>query len=46
MRSDEAVEALNSTMIPDDHSSYTVQDYAGQEVKVESTSVTLGETQF
>ncbi|XP_006023623.1 interferon regulatory factor 1 isoform X1 [Alligator sinensis] len=41
MRSDEAVEALNSTMIPDDHSSYTVQDYAGQEVKVESTSVTL-----
>lgn len=46
MRTEESAERLTNTPLPDDHSSYTVHDYAGQEVEVESSSITLGETQF
>ncbi|NXJ92176.1 IRF1 factor, partial [Corythaixoides concolor] len=41
MRTEESAERLTNTPLPDDHSSYTVHDYAGQEVEVESTSITL-----
>ncbi|KFQ40530.1 Interferon regulatory factor 1 [Mesitornis unicolor] len=41
MRAEESAESLTSTPLPDDHSGYTVQDYSGQEVEVESTSITL-----
>ncbi|NXO71998.1 IRF1 factor, partial [Phainopepla nitens] len=37
----ESAESLTSTPLPDDHSGYTIHDYAGQEVEVESTAVTL-----
>lgn len=39
----ESAESLTSTPLPDDHSGYTIHDYAGQEVEVESTAMTLGE---
>ncbi|NXL29303.1 IRF1 factor, partial [Glaucidium brasilianum] len=41
MRTEESAERLTSTPLPDDHSSYTVHDYTGQEVEVESPSITL-----
>ncbi|NXR04479.1 IRF1 factor, partial [Sagittarius serpentarius] len=41
MRMEESAERLTNTTLPDDHSGYTVHDYAGQEVEVESTSITL-----
>ncbi|NWS70550.1 IRF1 factor, partial [Crotophaga sulcirostris] len=41
MRTEESAESLTSTPLPDDHSGYTVHDYTGQEVEVESTSITL-----
>ncbi|XP_049685192.1 interferon regulatory factor 1 [Accipiter gentilis] len=41
MRTEESAERLTNTPLPDDHSSYTVHDYAGQEVEVESSSITL-----
>ncbi|NXW56080.1 IRF1 factor, partial [Eurystomus gularis] len=41
MRMEESAERLTNTPLPDDHSSYTVHDYTGQEVEVESTSITL-----
>ncbi|NWY50869.1 IRF1 factor, partial [Chionis minor] len=41
MRTEESAERLTNTPLPDDHSSYTVHDYTGQEVEVESTSITL-----
>ncbi|NXS47122.1 IRF1 factor, partial [Balaeniceps rex] len=41
MRTEESAERLTTTPLPDDHSGYTVHDYAGQEVEVESTSITL-----
>ncbi|NXO91248.1 IRF1 factor, partial [Certhia brachydactyla] len=37
----ESAESLTNTPLPDDHSSYTIHDYAGQEVEVESTAITL-----
>nr|XP_030139823.1 interferon regulatory factor 1 isoform X2 [Taeniopygia guttata] len=37
----ESAESLTSTPLPDDHSGYTIHDYAGQEVEVESTAMTL-----
>ncbi|NXO22746.1 IRF1 factor, partial [Cisticola juncidis] len=37
----ESAESLTNTPLPDDHSGYTIHDYAGQEVKVESTAITL-----
>ncbi|NXP48754.1 IRF1 factor, partial [Heliornis fulica] len=40
-RMEESAERLTNTPLPDDHSSYTVHDYTGQEVEVESTSITL-----
>lgn len=40
----ESAESLTNTPLPDDHSGYTIHDYAGQEVEVESTAITLGET--
>ncbi|KAM7162886.1 interferon regulatory factor 1 isoform 2-T2 [Macrochelys suwanniensis] len=40
-RMDEAVEALNSSSLPDDHSGYTVHSYAEQEVEIENASITL-----
>lgn len=46
MKTEESTERLTNTPLPDDHSGYTVQDYVGQEVEVESTAITLGETQF
>ncbi|NXN69676.1 IRF1 factor, partial [Himantopus himantopus] len=39
MRTEESAERLTNTPLPDDHSGYTVHDYAGQEVEVESTSI-------
>ncbi|NXR71610.1 IRF1 factor, partial [Pycnonotus jocosus] len=36
----ESAESL-TTPLPDDHSGYTIHDYAGQEVEVESTAITL-----
>lgn len=44
MRTEESAERLTSTPLPDDHSSYTAHDYTGQEVEVENTSITLGES--
>ncbi|NXX53737.1 IRF1 factor, partial [Scopus umbretta] len=41
MRMEESAERLTNTPLPDDHSSYTVHDYAGQEMEVESPSITL-----
>ncbi|NWY74795.1 IRF1 factor, partial [Erithacus rubecula] len=38
----ESAESLTSTPLPDDHSGYTIHDYAGQEVEVESTALSLG----
>ncbi|NXF77910.1 IRF1 factor, partial [Sclerurus mexicanus] len=40
-RLEESAERLTNTPLPDDHSSYTIHNYAGQEVEVESTSITL-----
>ncbi|NXF06385.1 IRF1 factor, partial [Smithornis capensis] len=40
-RLEESAERLTTTPLPDDHSSYTIHDYAGQEVEVESPSITL-----
>ncbi|KFP62785.1 Interferon regulatory factor 1 [Cariama cristata] len=40
-RTEESAERLTNTPLPDDHSGYTVHNYAGQEVEVESTSITL-----
>ncbi|NXD26209.1 IRF1 factor, partial [Spelaeornis formosus] len=37
----ESAESLTNTPLPDDHSDYTIHDYAGQEVEVESTPITL-----
>lgn len=42
---EESADRLTTTPLPDDHSSYTTHDYTGQEVEVESTSISLGETQ-
>ncbi|KFO70024.1 Interferon regulatory factor 1 [Cuculus canorus] len=41
MRTEESAESLTNTPLPDDHSGYTVHNYTGQEVEVESTSITL-----
>ncbi|XP_051487104.1 interferon regulatory factor 1 isoform X2 [Apus apus] len=41
MRTEESTERLTSTPLPDDHSGYTIHDYTGQEVGVESPSITL-----
>ncbi|NWH58510.1 IRF1 factor, partial [Geococcyx californianus] len=41
MKTEDSAESLTSTPLPDDHSGYTVHDYARQEVEVESTSITL-----
>ncbi|NXI58102.1 IRF1 factor, partial [Chloroceryle aenea] len=41
VRMEESAERLTNTPLPDDHSSYTVHDYTGQEMEVESTSITL-----
>ncbi|KGL86969.1 Interferon regulatory factor 1 [Charadrius vociferus] len=41
MRTEESAERLTNTPLPDDHSGYTIHDYAGQEVEVESTSITF-----
>ncbi|XP_016157048.1 PREDICTED: interferon regulatory factor 1 [Ficedula albicollis] len=38
----ESAESLTNTPLPDDHSGYTIHEYAGQEVEVESTAITLG----
>ncbi|NXU07948.1 IRF1 factor, partial [Pardalotus punctatus] len=40
-RLEESAESLTNTPLPDDHSGYTIHDYAGQEVEVESTAITL-----
>ncbi|NWX38892.1 IRF1 factor, partial [Steatornis caripensis] len=40
-RTEESAERQTNTPLPDDHSGYTVHDYTGQEVEVESTSITL-----
>ncbi|NWZ15344.1 IRF1 factor, partial [Agelaius phoeniceus] len=37
----ESAESLTNTPLPDDHSGYTIHDYAGQEVEVESPAITL-----
>uniref|UniRef100_A0A8C3PS59 Interferon regulatory factor n=1 Tax=Calidris pygmaea TaxID=425635 RepID=A0A8C3PS59_9CHAR len=42
MRMEESAERLTNTPLPDDHSGYTVHDYAGKEVEVESAPITLG----
>ncbi|NXN09707.1 IRF1 factor, partial [Indicator maculatus] len=41
VKMEESAERLTNTSLPDDHSSYTVHDYTGQEVEVESTSINL-----
>ncbi|NWR74089.1 IRF1 factor, partial [Centropus unirufus] len=41
MRPEESAESLTNTPLPDDHSGYTAHSYTGQEVEVESTSITL-----
>ncbi|KAF1415992.1 Interferon regulatory factor 1, partial [Spheniscus humboldti] len=41
VRTEESAERLTNAPLPDDHSGYTVHDYTGQEVEVESTSITL-----
>lgn len=46
MRTEESAERLTNTPLPDDHSGYIIHDYSGQEVEVESPSITLGETRF
>ncbi|KAK2540621.1 Irf1 [Columba livia] len=40
-RMEESADRLTTTPLPDDHSSYTAHDYTGQEVEVESTSISL-----
>ncbi|XP_025919130.1 interferon regulatory factor 1 isoform X2 [Apteryx rowi] len=40
-RTEESVERLTNTSLPDDHSGYTAHGYTGQEVEVESPSITL-----
>ncbi|NWQ59076.1 IRF1 factor, partial [Neopipo cinnamomea] len=40
-RLEESAERFTNTPLPDDHSSYTMHDYAGQEVEMESTAITL-----
>ncbi|NWI35368.1 IRF1 factor, partial [Picathartes gymnocephalus] len=40
-RLEESAESLTNTSLPDDHSGYTIHNYAGQEVEVESTAITL-----
>ncbi|NXK32491.1 IRF1 factor, partial [Piprites chloris] len=40
-RQEESAERFTNTPLPDDHSSYTMHDFAGQEVEMESTSITL-----
>ncbi|NXL60217.1 IRF1 factor, partial [Chordeiles acutipennis] len=40
-RTEESAERLTNTPLPDDHSSYTVHDYTGQEAEGESTPITL-----
>ncbi|NXT65762.1 IRF1 factor, partial [Chaetops frenatus] len=40
-RQEESAESLTNTPLPDDHSGYTIHDYAGQEVEVENTAITL-----
>ncbi|KGL72547.1 Interferon regulatory factor 1 [Tinamus guttatus] len=40
LKTEESVERLTNTALPDDHSAYTVHGYTGQEVE-ESTSITL-----
>lgn len=40
-RLEESAESLTNTPLPDDHSGYTIHGYAGQEVEVESTDITL-----
>ncbi|NWS20430.1 IRF1 factor, partial [Pachyramphus minor] len=40
-RLEESAERFTNTSLPDDHSSYTMHDYAGQEVELESTPITL-----
>ncbi|NXD62259.1 IRF1 factor, partial [Eolophus roseicapillus] len=40
-RTKESAEGVTNTALADDHSSYTVHDYIGQEVEVDSTSITL-----
>ncbi|NXB52126.1 IRF1 factor, partial [Leucopsar rothschildi] len=37
----EPAESLTNPPLPDDHSGYTIHNYAGQEVEVESTAITL-----
>ncbi|XP_068554226.1 interferon regulatory factor 1 [Anas acuta] len=41
MRTEESAERLTNTPSTDDHSGYTVHDYTGQDVEVESPSITL-----
>lgn len=40
-RLEESAESLTNTPLQDDHSGYTIHDYAEQEVEVESTAITL-----
>ncbi|NXW94048.1 IRF1 factor, partial [Alopecoenas beccarii] len=40
-RMEESADRLTTTPLPDDHSGYTTHDYTGQEVEVESTSISL-----
>ncbi|NWS48313.1 IRF1 factor, partial [Probosciger aterrimus] len=40
-RTKESAEGVTNTALADDHSSYTAHDYMGQEVEVDSTSITL-----
>ncbi|NXJ67821.1 IRF1 factor, partial [Rostratula benghalensis] len=41
MRTEDSAERLTNTPLPDDHSGYTMHDYTGKEMEVESTSITL-----
>ncbi|NWT01676.1 IRF1 factor, partial [Mionectes macconnelli] len=40
-RLEESAESFTNTSLPDDHSSYTMHEYVGQEVEMDSTSITL-----
>ncbi|XP_027499435.1 interferon regulatory factor 1 [Corapipo altera] len=40
-RLEESAERFPNTPLPDDHSGYTMHEYTGQEVEMESTSMTL-----
>ncbi|NWU75061.1 IRF1 factor, partial [Onychorhynchus coronatus] len=40
-RLEESAEGFTNTPLPDDHSSYTMHDYAGQEVEMENTALSL-----